>query len=383
MKYFLIAGEASGDMHAAKLMKEIRGRDRKAEFCFLGGDLMAEQGGKLVRHYRDMAFMGFAAVVKNLGKVRQNYLSACKAILEFSPDVVILVDYPEFNLKIASFVKRNTKSRVFYYIAPKLWVWRAYRIRTIQKYVDKMFTIFPFENQFFAKRGYAVNYVGNPSLDTIEEVLPEFSSRHDFQRDYELENLPVIAILPGSRMDEIKACLPRMLEAAATFTSYQTVIAMAPGIDEAVYQEITASLEVSENVKLIRSATHELLYHSRLAIVNSGTATLETALLNIPQVVVYHFGLGKLALKLKDLFLKTKWVSLVNILAGEELVRELLAHEFTTDNLVAELKILIMDEEYISRMQDGYSRIRELLGAPGASQRCADSILKELLVPKG
>lgn len=375
MKYFIIAGEASGDLHASAFMRELKKVDSCAEFCFLGGDLMQSQGGTLVKHYRDMAFMGFVAVLKNARTVLKN-LSDCKqAILDFKPDVLILVDYPGFNLRMARFAKEALNIPVYYYISPKIWAWKEYRIKEIKRYVDKMFTIFPFETAFYARHNYPVEYVGNPTIDSIclrpnqQQTFEEFISRN------KLSKKPVIAILAGSRKQEILACLPRMLEAALRFPDYQVVIAGAPGIEPGFYKSILKG----SDVQIVLGQTYELLQQARAAVVNSGTATLETALIGTPQVVVYHVIFGRLAYVVKDLLIKVKYISLVNIVAEKEVVKELIAHLFTVENVAAELERLLNNESYRAAMLQDYANIKNALGEPGAAERSAKLMYESLL----
>jgi len=371
MKYFIIAGEASGDLHASNLMYELLKVDSNAEFCFLGGDLMQKQGGTMVKHYRQMAYMGFWAVLKNMDKVLRNMSDCKKAILDFQPDVVILVDYPSFNLRIARFVKENLPSKVYYYISPKIWAWKEYRIKQIKKYVDKMFTIFPFETAFYAKHDYPVEYIGNSLVDSVCQRTNQQQTFNEFTLENKLDDKPIIALLAGSRKQEISACLPRMLEAASQFSSYQIIIAGAPGIDSTFYQSILNR----KNIPVIFGKTYELLQQSKAAVVNSGTATLETALIGTPQVVVYHVMFGRLALVLKKIIIKVKFISLVNLVAEKEVVKELVAHNFTAGNVKTELKMLLENENYRLNMLKEYSVLKNLLGEPGAAERAAKSIV--------
>ncbi len=375
MRYFLIAGEASGDLHASNLMRELREADSEAEFCFLGGDLMLAQGGQLVKHYREMAFMGFWAVLKNAPTVLRNINDCKKAIINFQPDVVILIDYPGFNLRIAEFVKENLKTPVYYYISPKIWAWKEYRIKDIKRYVDKMFTIFPFETEFYAKHNYPVEYVGNPTVETILNRPNQNQTLEEFCDQNNLKQKQIIAILAGSRKQEISACLPRMIDAALIFDNYQTVISGAPGIDPQYYQKILDG----KKIPVVFGKTYELLQHSRAAIVNSGTATLETAMVGTPQVVVYHVIFGRLAYAVKDILIKVKFFSLVNLVAEKEVVKELVAHFFTVENVARELEKLIYHQTYRNRITKGYNEILETLGEPGAAKRAATSIYRELL----
>lgn len=376
MKYFIIAGEASGDMHAAALMQELKHLDPGADFRFLGGDrMLTVAGDRLVVHYRDMAFMGFVNVLMNYGKIKNNFRLAEKALLEYQPDAVVLVDYPGFNLRMASFMKEHTQIPVFYYIAPKLWAWKAYRIHDMKKYVDHLLTIFPFETEFFARYNYPVHYVGNPSLDAIEyyrrnHPVDELS----FRERHKLGNEPLLALLPGSRQQEVSACLPIMLHAAAEFSDYLPVIAGAPGLDESFYRDL---LPYSD-FRVVFDETYELLDCSVAAVVNSGTATLETALLGTPQVVVYHVKAAHLASFLRKWVIKIPWVSLVNILSGKEVVTELVAHEFTEARLVKAIDALLHEKKTRAKIQQGYHELREQLGESGAATRTAAYIVEKL-----
>lgn len=374
MKYFLIAGEASGDLHASNLMREIKNNDPAAEFCFLGGDLMAAQGGKLVKHYRDMAFMGFVAVLRNLKTVLKNIDDCKAAITSFKPDVVILIDYPSFNLRIAKFVKETSEIPVYYYIAPKLWAWKEYRIREIKKYVDRVFTIFPFETEFYRKHNYEVEYVGNPTVDSINALCRRDENFTDFCQRHSLSEKPIIALLPGSRRQEISACLPTMIGAAESFPQYQIVISGAPGIEAGFYQQFS---EVAAH-PVITGDTYQMLLHAKAAVVNSGTATLETALIGTPQVVVYHVIGGRLAILGKNLFIKTKYISLVNIVAQREVVKELIAHLFTVRNIQTELRSILENSESALKMKADYHEIAENLGNNEAAVKAAKLMLQHL-----
>lgn len=372
MKYFLIAGEASGDLHASNLMRELKKLDADAQFCFLGGDLMLGQGGKMVKHYREMAFMGFINVLKNARTVLKN-LSDCKqAIHDFKPDALILIDYPSFNLRIAKFAKKELALPVYYYISPKIWVWKEFRIKQIKKYVDKMFTILPFETEFYRKHNYEVCYVGNPTVDSItsrpnqEQTFSEFCTKNN------LPDKPIIAVLPGSRKQEISNCLPVILDGLSCFTNYQIVVSSAPGIEPNYYSEIIPGTDF----QIVFDQTYELLSHAEAAVVNSGTATLETALLGTPQVVVYHVAFGRIALMLKAIFINVKYVSLVNLIADKEVVKELLAYHFTAENVSKEVEKLIADSAYREKMVKSYQEIKKVLGEPGASINTARKIVE-------
>lgn len=374
MKYFLIAGEASGDLHASKLMHELKNKDANAEFCFLGGDLMAQQGGKMIRHYRQMAFMGFIAVVKNIKTVLKNIDDCKTAIQQFQPDVLILIDYPSFNLRIAEYVKNNTEIPVFYYIAPKLWAWKEYRIKAIKKYVDQVFTIFPFETEFYKKHDYQVEYVGNPTQDSVAELCDRNESFEEFIKRHRLTSKAKIAILPGSRRQEITACLPKMIAAAQQFKDFQILIAGAPGIEPDFYQQFLTD----KSQPIIFDNTYQLLLHSKAAIVNSGTATLETALIGTPQVVVYHVFGGRISYFLKELIIKTKYISLVNIIAQKESVKELILHLFTIENIKNELQKLLFDNNYIDKIKNEYKNIGLNLGNNRAAKTTAEHIFNHI-----
>ena len=374
MRYFIIAGEASGDLHASNLMRELRIEDTQAEFCFLGGDLMQAQGGKMIKHYRDMAFMGIVAVLKNARTVLKN-LSDCKqAITDFQPDVLILVDYPSFNLRMARFVKENMNTKVYYYISPKLWAWKEYRIKEIKRYVDKMFTIFPFETAFYAKHNYDVEYVGNPTVDSVCTRPHQDQSFADFCAENKLPTKPIIAILAGSRKQEIVGCLPRMVDAGLRFPDYQVIIAGAPGIEADLYNSVLKSRDVS----VVFGKTYELLQQSKAAVVNSGTATLETALIGTPEVVVYHVPLGRIGYFVKEMVVRVKFVSLVNIVAEKLIVKELLAHLFTVKNIAAELDLILNNTTYRQTMLQNYSIIKKALGEPGTAERAAKKMVELL-----
>jgi lipid-A-disaccharide synthase len=371
MKYFIIAGEASGDLHASNLMKSIKNKDADANFCFLGGDKMLNVGGEIICHYRDMAFMGFLAVILHLPKVIDN-LKRCKsAICNFRPDVVILVDYPSFNLKIAQFVKKNFNIPVCYYISPKLWAWKTYRIKAIKKYIDKMLCILPFESEFYSKFNYDAHYVGNPTAETINNYDYQSADFESFTKSNNLPSKPILAILAGSRQQEIAACLLRMISAAEHFNDYQPVVAGAPGIDRAFYSKILNG----KNIAVVYDQTYELVRYSTAAIVNSGTATLETALIGTPQVVVYHVAFGRLAFVAKQLFIKVKYVSLVNLIAEKTVVPELIAHLFSEKNIVAELEKILYSTEYENVMRNEYAAIKTKLGKSQAAEQAAEEIV--------
>lgn len=374
MKYYLIAGEASGDLHASNLMKAILQEDPKAEFRFFGGDLMAKVGGTCVKHYRDMAYMGFIPVLLHLRTIFRN-LSCCKQdILAWSPNVLILIDYPGFNLKVAKFIKQHSSIPVYYYISPKIWAWKEYRIKNIKRDIDKLLSILPFEVNFFKKHHYPINYVGNPCVDAVHAFRENYQeSLNEFQLRNKLDNRPIVALLAGSRKQEIKDNLSRMTEASKDFPQYQFVVAGAPGIDPEFYQQF-----ISKDTKILFGQTYPLLTHATAALVTSGTATLETALFKIPQVVCYYTAAGKLVSFLRRHILKVKYISLVNLISGNEAVTELVADGMTVTNLKAELKLILPDGSKRSQMLTDYERLIQTLGAAGASQRTAEIIINSL-----
>ncbi|MDO4190115.1 MAG: lipid-A-disaccharide synthase [Bacteroidales bacterium] len=367
MRYFLIAGEASGDMHGANLMKALRRNDASAEFVFLGGDLMKQVGGVQIKDYREMAFMGIVNVLMNMNKVLKNFRDCEQALSTHKPDVVILIDYPSFNLRIAKWVKKHLpQTPVYYYIAPKLWAWKSWRIKSIKKYVDKMFTIFPFETAYFAGKGYAVDYVGNPTVDAIDNYLQQATPN--------IPSKPTIALLAGSRKQEIKGCLKTMVAAAKMFPDYQIVVTTAPSIDEAYYREILGEdtdIQLSHN-------TYETVRTATVAVVNSGTATLETALLRTPQIVVYHVFGGRFASLLRKILIKIPYVSLVNLIGEKEVAKELIAHQFTKENIVRELHTLLYNNAIQQQMLSDYDVIAAKLGEPDTAERASKAIINSL-----
>ncbi len=374
MKYYLIAGEASGDLHASNLMKAILQEDPKAEFRFFGGDLMAKAGGTCVKHYRDMAYMGFIPVLLHLRTIFRN-LSCCKQdILTWKPDVLILIDYPGFNLKVAKFIKQHSSIPVYYYISPKIWAWKEYRIKNIRRDIDKLLSILPFEVDFFKKHHYPVNYVGNPCVDAVQTFRENYQeSLDEFQLRNKLDNRPIIALLAGSRKQEIKDNLSRMTEASKDFPQYQFVVAGAPGIDPEFYQQF-----IGKDTKILFGQTYSLLTHATAALVTSGTATLETALFKVPQVVCYYTTAGKLVSFLRRHILKVQYISLVNLISGNEAVTELVADGMTVTNLKAELKQILPDGNKRSKMLSDYEQLIQTLGTAGASQRAAEIIISSL-----
>lgn len=373
MKYYLIVGEASGDLHASHLMKALLKEDPKAEFRFFGGDMMSAVGGTRVRHYRELAYMGIIAVLLHLRTILRNMAFCKRDIVEWRPDAVILVDYPGFNLKIAKFVHEHTKIPVYYYISPKIWAWKEYRIKEIKHNVDELFSILPFEVPFFEqKHHYPIHYVGNPTAEEVRQFRAAYNvSGEEFRREHELDERPIIALLAGSRKQEIAGNLPQMIAAARRFGGYQLVLAAAPGIDDAFYDAFTAD----RDVRIVRGETYALLSHADTALVTSGTATLETALFRVPQVVCYNTALPKLVGFLRRLVLKVKYVSLVNLIADREVVPELVANTFSVDNIVRHLTRLLPDGAPRREMLAGYEEVWQKIGADSPSERTAKEIV--------
>ena len=376
MKYYLIVGEASGDLHASRLMQSLMQYDPAAEFRFLGGDLMQRVGGTRVKHYRELAYMGFVPVLLHLPTIFKNMKMCKEDIVRWQPDVVILIDYPGFNLSIAKYVKKNTNIPVFYYISPKIWAWKEWRIKAIKRDVKEMFSILPFEIPFYEKKHhYKIHYVGNPTkeeVDNFQHVYTE--SKDEFCQRNNLSSKPIIAILAGSRKQEIKDNLPSMLEAARHFEDYQMVIAAAPSIEKSYYKKYLGDSEV----KMVELQTYELLTHSTAALVTSGTATLETALLNVPQVVCYETPVPKLIRFAFKHIIKVRFISLVNLIADKEIVQELLADRFSIYNIANELYRILPSQPARERMLADYQIVRERLGDAVAPDNAARIIVEKL-----
>ena len=370
MKYYIIAGEASGDLHASNLIKSLIEADKDADFRFFGGDLMENAGGVLVKHYREMAYMGFIPVLLNLRTIFKN-MDLCKQdIAQYKPDVVILVDYPGFNLKIAKYVKTKLGIPVYYYISPKIWAWKKYRIKDIRKYVDKMLSILPFEVGFYQQYDYKIHYVGNPTVDAIANRSYAAETFEEFIEINRLPNKPVIALLAGSRRQEIKDNLPTMLSVVAGFPEYQAIIAGAPGIEPDYYCTFTGNL----NVNIVFEQTYRLLQQSRVALVTSGTATLETGLLRVPQVVCYKMPFKRPSSFVFEHFFSVKYISLINLIADKTVVKELFAKHFSKQTIADELYALLYDTTYRNKMLQGYDEVIDILGKTGASKRAAGII---------
>ena len=369
MKYFVIAGEASGDLHASDLMKALRKEDSQATFVGLGGDKMRAEGCDIRVDYRDMAYMGIVAVVQNIRKVKRNFRIAKQALWEERPDVVILIDYPSFNLRIAKYCRQHLpKSKIVYYIPPKIWAWKEWRVHKIARYCDKILGIFPFEPAFYAKHGYECQYVGNPTADGIRSWWRTNGSKA--ANSLACIEKPIIALLPGSRKGEISKCLPTMLAAARRVAGeeYTIVVTAAPGIDKAFYGQYLKG-------ELLTRDTYDLLKKARAAVVNSGTATLETALIECPQTAVYHVAGSKyLEWIVKPILFRIKYFTLVNIIAKKEVIQELVASRFTQENIEEELKRLLKDENYRSQMRNNYAEIQSILGKESAAKNAATII---------
>ena len=376
MKYYLIVGEASGDLHASRLMQSLMQYDPEAEFRFFGGDLMAKVGGTRVKHYRELAYMGFIPVLLHLPTIFKNMKMCKEDIMRWKPDAVILVDYPGFNLSIAKFVKKNTSIPVYYYISPKIWAWKEWRIKAIKRDVKEMFSILPFEVAFYEKKHhYKIHYVGNPTAEEVDNFLHVYSeSKDEFCQRNGLSSKPIIAILAGSRKQEIKDNLPSMLEAARHFEDYQMVVAAAPSITESYYKRF---LENSE-AKMVKTQTYELLSHATVALVTSGTATLETALLNVPQVVCYETPVPKLIRFAFKHIIKVRFISLVNLIADKEIVQELLADRFSIRNIANELYRILPGQPSRERMLADYQLVRERLGNEVAPDNAARIMVEKL-----
>ena len=376
MKYYLIVGEASGDLHASRLMQSLMQYDPAAEFRFLGGDLMQRVGGTRVKHYRELAYMGFVPVLLHLPTIFKNMKMCKEDIVRWQPDVVILIDYPGFNLSIAKYVKKNTNIPVFYYISPKIWAWKEWRIKAIKRDVKEMFSILPFEIAFYEKKHhYKIHYVGNPTkeeVDNFQHVYTE--SKDEFCQRNNLSSKPIIAILAGSRKQEIKDNLPSMLEAARHFEDYQMVIAAAPSIEKSYYKKYLGDSEA----KMVELQTYELLTHSTAALVTSGTATLETALLNVPQVVCYETPVPKLIRFAFKHIIKVRFISLVNLIADKEIVQELLADRFSIYNIANELYRILPGQPARERMLTDYQIVCERLGDAVAPDNAAKIMVEKL-----
>ncbi len=370
MRYYLIVGEASGDLHASHLMRSLQAVDTAAEFRFFGGDLMTAVGGTRVKHFKELAYMGFIPVLLHLRTIFRNMAFCKKDIVEWAPDVVILVDYPGFNLNIAKFVKSKTRIPVYYYISPKIWAWKEYRIKNIKRDVDELFSILPFEVDFFEKKHhYPIHYVGNPTADEVRSFLSTYNEGFEqFCKANALQaDKPILALLAGSRRQEIKDNLPAMMQVAARFPQYQAVLAGAPSIADEYYEGFIRGSQV----RLVKNQTYPLLAHSTAALVTSGTATLETALFNVPQVVCYKTPVPRLIRFAFNHIIKVEYISLVNLIMNKEVVSELFADRFTIDNIAHCLQTLLPGGEARQEMLNNYALLQKALGNDVAPDNAA------------
>ena len=380
MKYYLIVGEASGDLHASRLMRSLKKVDEFAEFRFFGGDLMAAEGGTRVKHYKELAYMGFVPVLLHLGTIFSNMKMCKDDIVKWKPDVVILVDYPGFNLNIAKFLKKNTNIPAYYYISPKIWAWKEWRIRSIRRDIAEMFSILPFEVPFYEKKHhYPIHYVGNPTAQEVNEFRVGYQQPfEEFCTENQLDiHRPILALLAGSRLQEIKDNLPAMIEVAERFEDFQMVLAGAPSIEDKYYEQFVKGTPV----KMVHNKTYQLLSHSTAALVTSGTATLETALFNVPQVVCYETPLPRLVRFTFDHIMACKYISLVNLIADKEVVQEMFADRFKIDAIADQLYQLLPGKEGRERMLAEYQVVRERLGNQMAPDEAA-TIMHGLLVKR-
>jgi lipid-A-disaccharide synthase len=374
MKYYLIAGEASGDLHGSNLMAQLKKEAPEAQFRFFGGDLMEKAGGELVKHYREMAFMGIVNVLLNLKTINRNLNFCKKDILQFRPDVIILIDYPGFNLRIAEFAQKQ-HLKVFYYISPKVWAWKEYRVKKIRKVVDEMFTILPFETDFYKKYGMKVHYVGNPLLDSVATFKKRALPKNEFLAKNNLDERPVVALLAGSRTQEIKRTLPLMVKIAKLYPEFQFVVAGVNSIDINLYHRLLNN----SVVKIIYNQTYDLLNNAHTALVASGTAALETALFNVPQTVIYKVEGGWLVdFIMRNFVFDMAGVSLPNIIMNREIVREFIQVKMTLKNVKNEMQKLLFDEDYRNKILEDYSRLKNRMGEPGTSHRAAKKMVELL-----
>ncbi len=379
MQYYIIAGEASGDLHGSNLIKELKAIDGNASFRCWGGDKMEAAGTTLVKHYKDLAFMGFIEVVKNLRTIFKNLDYCKKDILAHRPDVLILIDYPGFNLRIAEWAKKHD-IKVIYYISPQVWAWKENRVKGIKKSVDKMLVILPFEKEFYEKWNYEVEYVGHPLVQVIEEFKTSQQNNIEGKQiaGLPINNKNIIALLPGSRKQEILKKLPVMLQVAASYPDYNFVVAKAPGIAESFYNEL---LSPYKNVYSVVNKTYQLLTQSKAALVTSGTATLETALFNVPEVICYKGS--NVSYQIARRLIKIKYICLVNLIMDKEVVKELIQDKLTVENIRAELERILFDVNKQQQLKEDYEALKKLLSKGGnASANAAKSIHNYLLMPQ-
>ena len=372
MKYYIIAGEASGDLHGSNLIKELKTLDNRAVIRCWGGELMQNAGGDVVKHYRDLAFMGFTEVILNLPTIIKNFSFCKKDIEAFRPNVLILIDYPGFNLRMAKWAKENG-IKVIYYISPQIWAWKEKRIHDIKKYVDKMLVILPFEASFYAKWNYPVDYVGHPLVDTIDQYLQTINRRKNPWG----EEQKIIALLPGSRKQEILRKLPVMLEMVNQFPNYKFILAKAPGLDDSFYAELLKSYPYVETVS---NRTYELLTFASAALVTSGTATLETALFGVPQIICYKGN--NISFQIAKRLIRIKYIGLVNLIMNKEVVKELIQNQLTEKNLMIELNLILNNGIRIKQIKENYQLLREILIKGGNASKNAAAIINKFLTKK-
>ena len=373
MKYFIVAGEPSGDLHGSNLMRGLKQEDADAQFRFWGGDKMAEVGGKenLAKHYRETSFFGIAQVVRNLRTVL-GQIDECKRDIEaFNPDVVILIDYPSFNMRIAKWAKKRG-TKVYYYIAPKVWAWKEWRVKEIRKYVDRLYTIFPFETEYFRSKGIEPIFCGNPLCDSIAQYKLQMASREEFLRENNLDDRPIVALLAGSRRSEIKDNLADMVAISQNFSNYQFVVAAVPWIEREMYDKILSGT----GVKFVCNRTYDALIYAEAAIVTSGTATLETALMNTPEIVLYH--VPKIYEWLRPIVLKIPYISLVNINLGRECVREIVVNKIDVETVSEELRSILEGGSARAKILEDFAELQKMMGGEGSSHRVAADIVKSL-----
>ena len=371
MKYYIISGEASGDLHGSNLVKALRKKDPEAQIRAWGGDLMSEAGAGVVKHYRDLAFMGFAEVAANIRTIMRNFRECKEDILEFTPDVLILIDYPGFNLRMAEFGK-NKGFKVFYYISPQIWAWKQNRVKKIKAYVDEMFVILPFEKEFYARFDVDAHFVGHPLIDAVETYQQKLPDRDQFISEWNLDERKIALLMPGSRKQEISRMLPLMLQVADEFPEYQFVVAGAPGQDASYYKSFTEN----RNVKVISGKTYELLNYADAAMVTSGTATLEAAIFGVPQVVCYKGG--SLSYLIARSLVKVKYISLVNLIMDRQVVKELIQTDLDAKSLAKEFRAIAVPGDRRNQMVTEYEELYSKLGGRGASEKTADLMLKKL-----
>lgn len=373
MKYYIIAGEASGDLHGSNLIKEIKKADQKADFRVWGGDKMENAGATLVKHYKSHSIMGIIPVIMNLRTIKANFKFCYTDIVNYKPDAVIFIDYSGFNLRVAKMVK-PLGMKLFYYVSPQVWAWRKGRVKKIKLLIDKLFSILPFEKEFYKQYDYEVDYVGHPLLDSVSQFLEsESKSLFEFSEKNGLNNKPIIAILPGSRFQEIKEKLPEMLSVVKDFPNHQFLIAAAPSIEESYYKQF---IPANSDVKLLFNQTYNILEHSVAALVTSGTATLETAIFNVPQVVCYRGN--KATYFVVKYLVDIKYISIVNLIMDKQVVLELIQNDLNYVNVKNELSKLLFDNEYIAKMKEDYTNLTQKLGGVGASERAANIMVNYL-----